>query len=73
MIRQTIQRELRRRNWTFYRLAKELQGKMPARTVYAYLAGDCDLVSERAAIILKALDLQIKRKPKKGKKPRKEK
>lgn len=71
MIRDEIQKELRERRWSHYRLAKELEGKMPARTVYAYLCGECDLVSERVSIILKVLDLQIKRKPKSGQKPQK--
>lgn len=64
-IRETIKQELKRRGWSYYRLAKELKGKMPARTVYAYLAGDCDLVSERVSIILGSLELTIKRKSKK--------
>ena len=58
-IREIIRQELQRRGWSYYRLAKELKGKMPARTVYAYLGGDCDLVSERASIILEALGLTI--------------
>ena len=64
-IREIIRQELKRRGWSYYRLAKELKGKMPARTVYAYLAGDCDLVSERVSIILESLELTIERKPKK--------
>ena len=66
-IRETIQKELRRRGWSHYRLAKELEGKMPARTVYAYLSGKCDLVSDRVSIILQALGLRIKHpKPESG-------
>lgn len=60
-IKKAIQNELKRRNWTRYRLVKELEGKMPARTVYGFLAGDQDLTTERASIILKALGLKIKR------------
>ena len=58
-IREAIQEELQWRGWSHYRLTKELEGKMPARTVYAYIGGDCDLVSERASIILETLGLTI--------------
>ena len=63
-IREAIQKELKRRGWSHYRLAKELKEKMPARTVYAYLGEDCDLVSERVSIILETLGLTIITKPK---------
>ena len=70
-IRETIQKELRRRGWSHYRFAKELEGKMPARTVYAYLGGECDLVSDRVSIILQALGLRITHyKRKTGQRPR---
>lgn len=68
-IRQEILKELKRRDWSNYRLAQKLKKKMPERTVYAYLSGECDLVSDRVSIILQALDLQINRKPKKGQRP----
>lgn len=71
-IRETIQNELRRRGWSHYRLAKEVEGKMPARTAYAYLSGECDLVSERVSIILQTLGLRITCRLKKGKRPRRE-
>ena len=60
-IKKAIEDELKRRGWSRYRLAKELEKKMPARTVYAYLSGERDLSSERASIILNALGLKIKR------------
>ena len=69
-IRQTIQKELKRKGWSYYRLVKELEGKIPARTVYAYLSGERDLTTDRASIILEALSLQIKRKPESGQRPR---
>jgi hypothetical protein len=71
-IRQAILAELKQREWSHYRLAKELEGKMPPRTVYAYLSGRCDLVSNRVSIILQALGLQIKSKFRRGKQTRKE-
>lgn len=60
-IKKAIQRELKRKNWTRYRLVKELEGKIPARTVYAFFAGEQDLTTEKASIILKVLRLKIKR------------
>lgn len=70
-IRETIQKELQKRRWSYYRLVKELEGKMPARTVYAYLGGECDLVSDRVSIILQALGLRITHyKRKTGQRPR---
>ena len=58
-IRQEIQAELKRRGWSNYRLAKEMEGIMPARTVYAYLSGEWGLVSERVSIMLKVLELEV--------------
>ena len=60
-IKKAIMSELKRRGWSHYRLVKELEGKMPARTVYSFLAGDQDLTTERASIILKQLELKITR------------
>jgi len=61
-VRESIQKELKRRGWSRYRLVKELAGAVPATTVYEYLAGKMDLGSERASIILKALGLTIRAK-----------
>ena len=72
-IREAIQKELKRRGWSYYRLAKELEGKMPERTIYAYMCGECDLVSERVSIILQALGMTVTCKTKRGRRPRKEK
>jgi hypothetical protein len=70
-IREAIQKELQKRRWSYYRLVKELEGKIPARTVYAYLGGECDLVSDRVSIILQALGLRITHyKRKTGQRPR---
>jgi 1,2-phenylacetyl-CoA epoxidase catalytic subunit len=60
-IKKAIQDELEHRGWSHYRLVKELEGKIPARTIYAYLSGERDLASEGASIILKTLGLKIKR------------
>ena len=71
-IKEEIQKELLRRGWSHYRLVKEVEGKVPPRTVYAYLSGERDLSSERVSIILQALDLRVTCKPKRGKSPRRE-
>jgi len=60
-IKKAIEDELERRGWSRYRLTKELEGKLPARTTYAYLSGEQDLSSERVSIILNALGLKIRR------------
>ena len=74
-IRKTIQKELKRRDWSYYRLVKELGGTVPPASVYEYLAGKSDLGSERVSIILHTLELKITSKSnvKRGKRPRKEK
>ena len=67
MIKKAILAEMKLRGWTCYRLSKELEGKLPRRTVYAYLSdkegsvNKRDISAERASIILKALGLKIKR------------
>ena len=67
IIKKAILTEIKRRGWTCYRLSKELEGKLPSRTVYAYLSdkegsvNKRDISAERASIILKALGLKIKR------------
>jgi lambda repressor-like predicted transcriptional regulator len=67
MIKKAIKAEMKRRGWSAYRLSQELEGKLPPRTIYAYLS-DCDesknkrdISAKRASIILKALGLKIKR------------
>lgn len=67
MIKKAILTEMKRRGWTCYRLSQELKGKLPQRTVYAYLSdkegsiNKRDISVERASIILKVLGLKIKR------------
>jgi len=65
MIKKAIKSELKRRGWTYYKLSKELKGKLPQRTIYSYLSNKDkskrDISAERASIILKALGLKIKR------------
>ena len=67
IIKEAILTEMKRRGWTCYRLSKELEGKLPRRTVYAYLSdkegsvNKRDISAERVSIILKTLELKIKR------------
>ena len=67
IIKKAILIEMKRRDWSCYRLSQELEGKLPRRTVYAYLSdkegsvNKRDISAERASIILKALGLKIKR------------
>ncbi|MGD8453222.1 MAG: hypothetical protein PVJ57_15495 [Phycisphaerae bacterium] len=58
--RETILREVDRQGLSGYRIAK--LANMPARTVQAYLAGQCDLMGERVALIAAALDLELRLK-----------
>lgn len=64
-ILEAIQKELARRKWSHYRLAKALNGRIPERTVYSYLSEGRDLGSEAASIILEELQLHITRRPQK--------
>ena len=59
---------------TIYQIAKLVEGKVPQRTVYAFLRGEEDSVTKTASIIMKALGLIVTTKPivKRGKNPRKE-
>ncbi len=67
MIKKAILKEMKRRGWTCYRLSQELKGKLPQRTVYAYLSdkekskNKRDISAKRVSEILKALGLKIKR------------
>jgi len=58
-IKQAIEKELKRRKWTVYRLGKELQGKVPMRSIYRYLRDGEDAGTETASKILQVLDLQV--------------
>jgi len=76
-IRQSILKELERRDWTIYRFAKELDGKVNIRVVYQYLSEGQDTGTEIASKMLEELGLTITKKSttvKRGRKcPRKEK
>lgn len=61
-MRDMILDELRRREWTIYKLAKAVRGKMSRQTVYAYLAGKHDMLGEPLWHLLTALDFEIRPK-----------
>jgi len=61
MIRDMILEELARRDWTIYRFAKELEGKVNMRVVYQYLSEGQDTGTEIAARMLEALGLELRR------------
>ncbi|MHC4105871.1 MAG: hypothetical protein ACYSR9_13090 [Planctomycetota bacterium] len=50
---------------TIYQVSKMVKGKVPQRTVYAFLTGEKDAGTETASIIMNALGLTIKTKTKK--------
>lgn len=54
-----IQEELVRRQWTTYRLHKELEGKMSRQTLYDILAGEADPKGETLAMIFQVLDFEV--------------
>lgn len=70
VIRKAILDELKRREWSRYRLVQSLQGKMPPSTVYQYLRGYRDLNSRRVSMILDALGITLT-PPKKRKRAKK--
>lgn len=58
MFRQTIKREMTRRDWSAYRLGRE--SGVPIRTVQQYVSGGCDLLAERVELLCKALGLELR-------------
>lgn len=73
-IRQAILKEIQKSGMTIYKVAKMVEGKVPQRTVYAFLRGEEDSLTATASVIMNALGLTITRKSKlkKGTRPRKE-
>lgn len=62
MFRETIKREMTRREWSAYRLGQE--SGVPIRTVQQYVSGGCDLLAERVELLCKALGLELRTKQK---------
>ena len=65
MFRDAIIREMRRRKWSAYKLAQE--ANLNIRTVQQFIAGTCDLCSERVAKLCQALGLGLRQVPKRQK------
>lgn len=67
-LRQSILDELKRREWSAYRLIQELKGKrpkgrdVPPATVYEFVRGETTINSDDLGLIFDALDLVPKRK-----------
>jgi len=59
---------------TTYRISKLVEGRVPQRTVYAFLSGNNDASCQVASTIMERLELTITSKStiKRGKRPRKE-
>ena len=72
--RKVILEEIKKSGLTIYKVAKLVEGKIPQRTVYAFLRGEEDSLTATSSVIMAALGLTITRKSKlkKGRRPRKE-
>ena len=75
MLRDTILKRMEELGLTTYRLSKMVEGKVPQRTVYAFISGEFDASSEVVSALMKVLGLGIKvnKTVKRGRHPRKEK
>lgn len=58
-MREAILAEMASRQWTAYRLAKEVQGKVKPQSVYNYVAGRTDMRGDLISELLKALSLEV--------------
>ena len=73
VIRDTILKRMNELGITTYRLSKMVEGKVPQRTVYAFIKGEFDASTEVASALMDALGLTIsvKKNVKRGRRPRK--
>ena len=74
-IRKAILEQMQKHNMTIYQISKLVKGKVPQRTVYAFLTAEKDTGTETAYILMKALGLTIAEKSnvKRDRRPIKEK
>ena len=70
-LRQAILKQLQKSGLTINQLARQVEGKVARRTVYAYLCGEEDSLSKTVSILLDAVGLTITT-TKRAKRPRKE-
>jgi hypothetical protein len=59
IFQQAVNKELKRRKWTKYHLAQELDGQIHINSIYNWLRGDCGMLEENIEIIFKKLRLDI--------------
>lgn len=64
-IRDAILSRMAELDLTTYRVSKMVEGKVPQRTVYAFLSGEVDASSEVVSILMNALELTITPRTKK--------
>ena len=58
-MRQAILEQIEKSGLTINQLAKRVEGKIPRRTVYAYLRDEEDSLSKTVSILLEAVGLTI--------------
>ena len=58
-IRQAILKQIEKSGLTINQVAKLVEGKVPRRTVYAYLRGEEDSLSKTVSVLLDAVGLTI--------------
>ncbi len=73
-IRDAILKHIEESGLTIYRVAKMVEGRVPQRTVYAFLRGEEDSLTEAVSIIMDALGLTVTERSnhKRGRNPGKE-
>jgi hypothetical protein len=65
-LREVVLKELRRREWSHYRLVQALKGKRPGKkdvppvTLYEFLRGETPINSNDLGLIFEALELEIR-------------
>ncbi len=69
-LRQAILDQIEKSGMTINHVAKLVEGKIPRRTVYAYLRGEEDSLSKTVSVLLEAVGLTITTK--RAMRPRKE-
>jgi len=58
-LRQAILKQIKKNGLTINQVAKLVEGKIPRRTVYAYLRGEEDSLSSMVSILMDAVGLTI--------------
>ena len=64
-IRDSILKRMLKLGLTIYQVSKMVEGKLPRRTVYAFLTGEKDTGTETASIVMEALGLTVDLNPNK--------